>query len=58
MTLTAICSIILGALQFPKEVLALINALKSTPEEQHAQLVAAIQAEQNRLQQTGRPTWQ
>jgi hypothetical protein len=57
MTITMFLQLLSGVLQFPNEFLALYNALKTTPEEQHTQLVAAIQKEQTNIQQTGRPNW-
>lgn len=55
--MTAILQAIVAALSFPNEVLALYNALKTTPEEQHAALVKSIQGEAANLAKGGRPTW-
>jgi hypothetical protein len=57
MTLSAWLALIQGVLAFPNEVLALVKALKGTPVAQQQAIMGAVQAEQAKFEQTGRPTW-
>ena len=57
MTFAVILEIILGALKFPSEVLALVRILKDTPEQSREKIMAAMQKEADSFAQTGRPTW-
>lgn len=57
MTLSAIITLITGALQFPAAVTALIKTLRQTPQEQQAALIASMLAEAENFRKTGRPTW-
>jgi hypothetical protein len=57
MSLSAIITLITGALQFPDAVTKLIQTLRQTPEEQQAALVASMMAEAENFRKTGRPTW-
>lgn len=57
MTPGLILQAIVAALQFPGEIMALAKMLRATPEQQRQSIVAAAQAEADKYQQTGRPTW-
>jgi hypothetical protein len=57
MTLSAILTLITGVLQFPAAITAVIKALRQTPAEQQAALIATMLAEAQNFQKTGRPTW-
>lgn len=57
MTVSAILEIIQGVLKFPDAVLALVRALKDTPEESRQKVLAAMQKEADSLAATGRPDW-
>lgn len=57
MTIGSILSLIIGILQFPSAVTALIKSLRETPEEQREALIKSIQMEADNFQKTGRPTW-
>ncbi len=57
MTVSAIITIITGVLQFPTAVLKVIQTLRQTPAEQQEALIAAMLAEAQNFQKTGRPTW-
>lgn len=57
MTLGAWVEVITAALKFPGSLMAFVKMLQDTPEEQHAKLVAATQAESEQLKQSGRPQW-
>lgn len=56
MTLTEILALITGVLQFPAEVLKLVQALKGTPAEQQAAIMASVEQASQNYQQTGRPS--
>lgn len=49
--------LIQGILAFPKEIGALIELLKKTPQEQHEDIVKSIQKEAENFEKTGRPSW-
>lgn len=57
MTWTIVFQAIMAALQFPAELGAFINLIRTTPAEQHASLLIAMQKEADTMKQTGRPTW-
>lgn len=50
-------TIIQGVLAFPKSILQVVQVFQKTPEQNHEELVASIQVESQKYQQTGRPTW-
>lgn len=57
MTLTAILEIVSGILKFPDAIYKFVLLLKKTPQEKHDALLGAAQAEADKFEQTGRPTW-
>lgn len=58
MTIMAILEILLAALQFPKELLALARFLSKAPETKRQEMLAKIAAESATLDQGGRPSWE
>jgi hypothetical protein len=58
MTLSSIITLIMGVLQFPSAVSALIKTLRQTPAEQQDALIKTMLAEADNFQKTGRPSWQ
>jgi hypothetical protein len=57
MGITQIISLILGVLQFPKEIGELLKILKKTPQQNHEGLLQRIQLEAKNYEDTGRPKW-
>jgi hypothetical protein len=55
MTLASVIELLKGVFAFPTEILRLINALKSTPEEKHENLLAKMESEAKSFEATGRP---
>jgi hypothetical protein len=57
MGLLEILALVKAALEFPGEVMQLVNLLRKTPQEQHADLLKAMQVEADNFAKTGRPSW-
>jgi len=57
MTAAGILALITGVLQFPNEILQLINVLKKTPQEKHDELMKKITGEAQDFDKNGRPQW-
>jgi hypothetical protein len=57
MTSAGIISLIVGLFQFPKELLALIQFLQSTPEEHREEAAKAVADSMDKFKSTGRPEW-
>lgn len=57
MSFALILQAITAAFQFPGEIVALAKMLRSTPEEAREGIMKSVQAEADKYQQTGRPTW-
>lgn len=57
MTVAGFIEVLTAFFKFPDSVLALVKALKATPEAKHEQLVARIQAEVADAAAGGRPKW-
>lgn len=57
MGLLEILALIKAALEFPGEVMQLVNLLRKTPQEQHDALLKAMQVEADNFAKTGRPSW-
>lgn len=57
MKLKTILEIIAGVLAFPTQVLFLVRLLKGTPQAEHEKIMARLQAEAQRFEDTGRPQW-
>lgn len=57
MTGAEIVSLIVGLFQFPKELLALIRFLQSTPEEHREAAAKAVAESMDKFKSTGRPDW-
>jgi len=57
MTGAEIIALITGLFQFPKEILALINAMKSAPAEKQAKIRETLNRQFDDFENGGRPTW-
>ena len=57
LSLVEVIDLIKGVLQFPNAVFEFVKLLRKTPEEKHSDLIASMQAEERKLEDTGRPTW-
>jgi len=57
MTLATITEIVLGVLKFPETVLKFVKIIQKTPLEKHEALLAKLQEETTKFEETGRPTW-
>ncbi len=57
MGLLEILAVIKAALEFPGEVMGLVNLLRKTPEERRQEITKLIEAEADKVAKTGRPSW-
>lgn len=57
MSLADIALLIATILKFPNTILAFIKILKKTPQENHEDILNMVAKESEKLEQTGRPTW-
>lgn len=57
MTALAWLEVIQGVLAFPEAVLKLVRAFKSTPQEQHEDLLKRMDTEFEKMKKEGRPLW-
>jgi hypothetical protein len=57
MTLAMFVEIALGVLKFPETILKFIKLIKGTPLEKHEALLAKLQEETTKFEDTGRPSW-
>ncbi len=56
MTIAGFFTLLAAFLKFPGELTSFIKLLQTTPEEQHADLVANIQKQLKSFEETGRPS--
>lgn len=56
MTIAGLFAVLTAFFQFPAQLAAFIKLLQATPDEQKADITAAIQAQLDSFQNTGRPS--
>lgn len=57
MSIALILQVLTALLRFPAELSAFIKLISKSPEEKRQEILKVIQAESDKLDQAGRPSW-
>lgn len=58
MSIALIIQVLLALFRFPTELSAFVRLISKSPEEKRQEILARIQAESDKIDQEGRPSWE